>query len=94
MKKAGCAVLYLVAVVVLLGNMHMTEAVTCNAAELTPCLDAFTSPRPPSAVCCSKLNEQKPCLCGYIKDPRFAKYVKSPKAKKVASSCGVPIPKC
>ncbi|KAI4320318.1 hypothetical protein MLD38_033814 [Melastoma candidum] len=71
-------------------------AVTCSAMELSPCLPALLSPSPspPSMQCCSKLREQKPCLCGYIKNPALARYFKSPNARNVAKSCGVPIPTC
>ncbi|KAL2527910.1 non-specific lipid-transfer protein 2-like [Forsythia ovata] len=93
MKKAGFAVLYFVAMVVLLGELHVSEAVTCNASELNPCLPAITSGNAPSAVCCSKLQEQKPCLCGYLKDPTLKQYVNSPNAQKVVNSCGVPTPR-
>lgn len=96
MKKASCAVLCMVAmaVVVLFGELHVSEAVTCSPLQLSPCLGAITSGQPPSAACCKKLQEQKPCLCGYIKDPTLGKYVNSPNAKKVASSCGVAVPNC
>ncbi|XP_022895426.1 non-specific lipid-transfer protein 2-like [Olea europaea var. sylvestris] len=94
MKKTGCAVLYLVAVVLLLGELHVNEAVTCNASELNPCATAIASGLPPSAACCSKLWEQQPCLCGYLKDPALKQYVNSPNARKVVSSCGVPTPSC
>ncbi|KAL2457631.1 Bifunctional inhibitor/lipid-transfer protein/seed storage 2S albumin superfamily protein [Forsythia ovata] len=89
MKKASCAVLCMVAVavVVLLGELHVSEAVTCNPVELSPCLGAINSGGPPSAACCSKLREQQPCLCGYKKNPSLQPYVNSPNAKKVASSC-------
>ncbi|KAM7524237.1 hypothetical protein LguiA_014139 [Lonicera macranthoides] len=96
MNKAmfgGVAVLALV-VVVVLGQVAMMEAVTCNVMELAPCLQAFTSPAQPSAECCGKLKEQEPCLCNYIKDPTLGQYVNSPQAKKVEAGCRVPVPDC
>ncbi|KAL3527017.1 hypothetical protein ACH5RR_011673 [Cinchona calisaya] len=87
--------LYLVILAVMLGGeVQVSRAVTCSVTELSPCLPAITGPTPPSAECCSKLKEQSPCLCGYIKDPNFAQYVNSPKAQAVAKTCGVPFPKC
>ncbi|XP_039035435.1 non-specific lipid-transfer protein 2-like [Hibiscus syriacus] len=70
------------------------EAVTCNPQEFSPCMPAFTSPAAPTAACCSKLQEQEPCLCGYIKNPGLKPYVDTPNAKRVASDCKVPWPQC
>ncbi|CAL5372647.1 unnamed protein product [Camellia sinensis] len=36
---------------------------TCNPTELSSCVGAITSNTPPSKLCCSKIKEQKPCLC-------------------------------
>ncbi|XP_059450746.1 non-specific lipid-transfer protein 2-like [Corylus avellana] len=96
MKKASCAALFVVVVVaVLLCEATPTaEAVTCTPTELSPCLPAITSSARPSSSCCSKLKEQKPCLCGYLKNPNLKQYVNSPGAKKVLSTCGVPLPNC
>ncbi|KAG5527977.1 hypothetical protein RHGRI_028791 [Rhododendron griersonianum] len=96
MKKGSCASLLcaLVVVLVVLPEARVTEAVTCNSSELGPCLGVFTSGQAPSANCCNKLKEQQPCLCGYIKNPNFSKYVNSPNARKVVATCGVPYPKC
>ncbi|KAM0049701.1 putative bifunctional inhibitor/plant lipid transfer protein/seed storage helical [Helianthus debilis subsp. tardiflorus] len=92
MRSAAYAVALLM--MILAGSMVTTTAVTCSVTELSPCLPSFTSASPPSAQCCAKLKEQKPCLCGYIKNPSLKQYVSSPNAKKVASTCGVPIPNC
>ncbi|KAF3444301.1 hypothetical protein FNV43_RR13991 [Rhamnella rubrinervis] len=78
----------------LLCDTRMAEAATCSATQLSPCVGPITSGSPPSSLCCSKLKEQKPCLCGYLKDPNLKRYVSSPNARKVASACGVPYPKC
>ncbi|KAI7736550.1 hypothetical protein M8C21_018025 [Ambrosia artemisiifolia] len=96
MRSATCMAAYalLVLVVILAGSAVNTTAVTCSVSELSPCLPSFTSSVPPSSQCCSKLKEQKPCLCGYIKNPSLKQYITSPNAKKVSSTCGVPIPKC
>ncbi|CAL5209993.1 unnamed protein product [Lathyrus oleraceus] len=68
--------------------------VTCNALQLSACANAITSSNPPSATCCSKLKEQKPCLCKYLKDPSLKKFVNSPNAIKVADICDSPFPIC
>ncbi|KAD7477176.1 hypothetical protein E3N88_00312 [Mikania micrantha] len=73
--------------VMILAGTKVTMAVTCSVTELSPCIPSFTSPTPPSKECCTKLKEQKPCLCGYIKNPSLKQYVTSPYAKKVSSAC-------
>ncbi|KAL1207027.1 Non-specific lipid-transfer protein 2 [Cardamine amara subsp. amara] len=70
------------------------EAQSCVVTDLMPCLPAMTTGGPPSGECCDKMNEQKPCLCGYIKNPALSTYVSSPNALKVLEACKVPIPKC
>ncbi|XP_059670605.1 non-specific lipid-transfer protein 2-like [Cornus florida] len=94
--KKGCFIVAVVCVVVvvLLGEVGVTRAVTCSPLELSPCVAAITSSQPPSSECCSKLREQRPCFCGYLKDPNLKQYVNSPSAKRVASTCGVPTPRC
>ncbi|KAG5614377.1 hypothetical protein H5410_014201 [Solanum commersonii] len=78
----------------------MTLLVVCDAqvlwaiALLVPCSPAIIWGQPPSEVCCAKLKEQVPCLCGYFNDPTLKPYVGSPNAQKVFQTCGVPIPKC
>ncbi|MBD4021937.1 hypothetical protein GUI04_23790 [Xanthomonas citri pv. citri] len=82
----------LVLAVVLAGTQKATAA-SCSVSQLAPCAPAFTSGKP-SAQCCANLKQQRPCLCGYIRNPSLRSYVTSPNARKVASTCGVPIPKC
>ncbi|KAG8474514.1 hypothetical protein CXB51_031387 [Gossypium anomalum] len=96
MKRVSFVALCVVALAVVLfsGESRTAEAVTCNPTELAPCSAALTSPTPPSSTCCSKLKAQQPCLCTYIKNPSLKQYVNNPNAKKVASTCGVPYPKC
>ncbi|KAH7852246.1 hypothetical protein Vadar_022436 [Vaccinium darrowii] len=89
-------IIALVAVVVApRGEVTMAaETVTCDPEELSPCLEAITIGTPPSKDCCDKLTEQMPCLCGYIKDPNFGKFINTPNAEKVQKSCGISLPKC
>ncbi|XAR51513.1 hypothetical protein NMG60_11006160 [Bertholletia excelsa] len=81
-------------VALLLAAAPAADAVTCNPLELSPCIGAITSSQPPSRTCCDKVREQRPCLCGYLKDPNLRQYVNSPNARRVATTCGVPIPTC
>ncbi|KAJ0962673.1 hypothetical protein J5N97_027795 [Dioscorea zingiberensis] len=69
------------------------ESVTCDATQLSPCLGPIMSGKS-TPECCSKLNEQKPCLCQYMKNPLYSRYINSSNGKKVASSCHVTIPTC
>ncbi|XP_030955885.1 non-specific lipid-transfer protein 2-like [Quercus lobata] len=96
MKKASYVVLCAMAVVAMLlfEAPLMAKAVTCSPLQLSSCIAAITSSAPPSSTCCTKLREQRPCLCGYLKDPNLRQYVNSPGARKVASTCGVPFPSC
>ncbi|XP_010440916.1 PREDICTED: probable non-specific lipid-transfer protein AKCS9 [Camelina sativa] len=68
--------------------------VTCSATELSSCLPAMTSGGAPSTDCCTKLKEQEPCLCFYIKNPLYSTYVSSPNARKTLEACKVPYPTC
>uniref|UniRef100_A0A2P2MH84 Non-specific lipid-transfer protein 2 n=1 Tax=Rhizophora mucronata TaxID=61149 RepID=A0A2P2MH84_RHIMU len=92
MKVSRFAV-YMVLVMVLT-EVHVSQAATCNPSLLTPCAASFTSSNPPSSLCCTRLNQQTPCFCGYLKNPNFSRYVSSPGAKKVIAACKVPLPKC
>ncbi|OIT05350.1 non-specific lipid-transfer protein 2 [Nicotiana attenuata] len=93
MKTPSKLALFIV-LVLLIAEAHISVAVTCSAIQLSPCLGAITSNSPPSRLCCSKIREQKPCLCQYLKNPNLRNYVNSPGAKKVARTCGLPYPKC
>ncbi|XXG65474.1 hypothetical protein AAC387_Pa05g3166 [Persea americana] len=91
--KASYSVVGLM-VVLLIGNLPASESVTCQPTELSPCSAAIIGGSAPTPECCTKLNEQKPCLCQYMKDPNLRKYIDSPNAKKVAQICKIPFPKC
>ncbi|KAK7255022.1 hypothetical protein RIF29_28423 [Crotalaria pallida] len=94
MKEVCAKVVVVLALVLLVEVSPFAEGVTCSPVELSPCLGAITSSSPPSATCCQKVREQRPCLCGYLKNPSLRQYVNSPGARRVASSCGVPFPTC
>ncbi|XP_018490929.1 non-specific lipid-transfer protein 2 [Raphanus sativus] len=95
-KVMWVSVLALVAAVLLVTveKLPVAEGVTCSVTELSPCLAAFMSSSSPSASCCAKLREQKPCLCGYMRNPSLRQYVSSPNAKKVSNDCKVASPNC
>ncbi|KAI3407869.1 AAI domain-containing protein [Psidium guajava] len=78
----------------LLAEAQITMAVNCKPTELSSCANSIVSSTPPSGLCCTKIKEQKPCLCQYLKNPSLKKFVNSPNARKVASTCGTPFPKC
>ena len=97
MKNMTGVMTLMVMVVLVLSGVElprMAEAVTCSPLTLSPCAGAISSSSPPSSLCCQRLKEQQPCLCGYLRNPSLRQYVNSPGAKKVASACGVPTPSC
>ncbi|OVA06504.1 Bifunctional inhibitor/plant lipid transfer protein/seed storage helical domain [Macleaya cordata] len=83
-----------VVALLLMSEAPVSMAATCKATELASCFNAITSSAPPSAACCSKLKEQVPCLCQYVRDPNLAKYVNTANARRVAKTCGVAFPNC
>ncbi|ESQ30648.1 hypothetical protein EUTSA_v10011892mg [Eutrema salsugineum] len=96
MKLMMVPVFALAAAILLMtvAKVPVAEGVTCSPTELASCAPAFMSSSPPSASCCAKLREQKPCLCGYLRNPSLRQYVSSPNAKKVANSCKIASPNC
>ncbi|XP_058091429.1 non-specific lipid-transfer protein 2-like [Magnolia sinica] len=86
--------LSVVVVFLLVGHAPITMSVTCNAANLSSCASAMLTGSQPSATCCNKLREQRPCLCQYLKDPNLQKFIKPENARKVATTCNVPYPNC
>ncbi|XP_020210342.1 non-specific lipid-transfer protein 2 [Cajanus cajan] len=94
MKISYATFCIMLSLVLLYETKGSVAAVTCNALQLSACANAMTSSSPPSAVCCSKLKEQRPCLCQYLKNPNLKKLVNSPNARKVATTCGSPFPTC
>ncbi|XP_010550264.1 PREDICTED: non-specific lipid-transfer protein 2-like [Tarenaya hassleriana] len=73
------------------------RAVNCNPMELSPCVEAMTlaaagEATVPPVMCCRKLREQRPCMCGFINDPNLRQFIGSPVAMAVAASCGRPHP--
>ncbi|KAG6407388.1 hypothetical protein SASPL_130377 [Salvia splendens] len=94
MKKGIATAALFVMVVMAAAVVQDAAAVECNPMKLFPCLGAISSGRDPSAECCTKLKEQQPCFCEYIRNPQLKPYVDSPNAKKVAAVCGIKPPTC
>ncbi|XP_026386976.1 non-specific lipid-transfer protein 2-like [Papaver somniferum] len=96
MKATYTSLLVVAMLTLLLSNqIQVSVAVTCSAVQLAPCLGAMmSSGTQPSKACCDKLREQKPCLCGYMRDPNLRQYVNTQNAKKVANTCNAPLPNC
>ncbi|KAM0012108.1 putative bifunctional inhibitor/plant lipid transfer protein/seed storage helical [Helianthus debilis subsp. tardiflorus] len=96
--KAPTMICFLVAVtaamMVFMGQLPAATAVTCNYMELVPCAGAISSSQAPSGTCCSKVREQRPCLCGYLRNPSLRQFVSPAAAQKIASQCGVSLPQC
>ncbi|VVA99840.1 unnamed protein product [Arabis nemorensis] len=92
--KATWFSVFALTAVLLLILLPAAEAVTCSPMQLSPCAAAITSSSPPSALCCAKLKEQKPCLCGYMRNPSLRRFVSSPNARKVSNRCKLAIPRC
>ncbi|KAI3975904.1 hypothetical protein MKX01_041125 [Papaver californicum] len=87
MKTTYTSLLIITMLNLLLSNQKVSVAVTCSPVQLAPCLGAImSSSTPPSKACCNKLREQKPCLCGYMRDPNLKQYVNTPNGKKVANT--------
>lgn len=92
---AICAMLVLVFAAAMQLQVRADEtSVACNVSELSPCLNSFIGPSAPSKQCCSKLQEQQPCLCGYLNNPAYKKYLRSGSINKLSKACGVPVPTC
>nr|GMC79765.1 non-specific lipid-transfer protein 2-like [Ipomoea batatas] len=83
----------LAVLLLLLGEAQFSLA-TCDAKQLNPCLSALTFNLHPPPQCCERLNQQKPCFCQYVKNPKLKDYlVNSAAAKKVYELCKVTMPK-
>ncbi|XP_021909394.1 non-specific lipid-transfer protein 2-like [Carica papaya] len=80
--------------VLLLAEAEVSMAVTCTPTQLSSCVSAITSSSPPTKLCCTKIREQRPCLCQYMKNQTLRKFINTPNAKRVAKTCGTPFPTC
>ncbi|KAE8022062.1 hypothetical protein FH972_007896 [Carpinus fangiana] len=95
MKTAAlCGMVAVVVMMVLSSEARTAKAAICSPIEMNACIPAISASTPPSGTCCRKVREQRPCLCGYLKDPNLRQYINSPNARKTASSCGVHFPNC
>ncbi|WVZ55148.1 hypothetical protein U9M48_005848 [Paspalum notatum var. saurae] len=89
MKVAVCAALLLLAVMT-----PAASAATCDLSQLSPCAPALFNGAAATASCCSSLRAQQSCFCQYAKNPAYARYISSPNARKIISSCGLSVPRC
>ncbi|KAI3699460.1 hypothetical protein L2E82_43795 [Cichorium intybus] len=94
MTKLSSVIVLCAFMVALVGQIPAMQAANCNYMELVVCAGAITSPQPPSADCCNKVKQQKPCFCGYLRNPSLRQYVTPENARRVARQCGVAIPNC
>lgn len=90
------AMTFTLALVVTAMSMSRASADGCDGGRLSWCTPEVTRGAPPSTTCCSelRLQNQKACLCKYVKDPIFGKFVNGPNARKVLTTCDVAIPNC
>ncbi|KAL5573153.1 hypothetical protein UlMin_022750 [Ulmus minor] len=78
-------------IMVVLSKPWLVKAeVICSPIELAEC-PPMTAP---SSICCRKVREQRPCLCGYLNDPNLKPTINSPSSRRIAASCGVLFPTC
>ena len=81
--------------VILLAKVHESMAVDCDIMKLRPCLqytDPKTPPPSPDSMCCMYLHQQESCLCDFVKDPKYGKYLNMPGVKRIAKVCHIAIP--
>ncbi|KAJ8641834.1 hypothetical protein MRB53_018528 [Persea americana] len=76
----------------MISKVPASVVVTCKLTELASCATAILAAMPPTRLYCTKLKEQKPCLCKYLKDPTLQKYINTGTAKKVSRACNTPFP--
>ncbi|KAE8682223.1 Detected protein of unknown function [Hibiscus syriacus] len=92
---SSAAALVVLAVAIFSGDTHWAEAqVTWNPIELSVCLPAMTSPKPPFESCCSRPRDQTTCFCGYLNRPALRQFADNLNTRMIASACGVPYPRC
>ncbi|KAL1216839.1 putative non-specific lipid-transfer protein AKCS9 [Cardamine amara subsp. amara] len=70
---------------------------SCDPMELSPCYVTIETGSKPSDLCCTRVKQQKHCVCQYMKNPTFKSFLNKPNAKKIATDCHSPYgpyPKC
>ncbi|KAF6137319.1 hypothetical protein GIB67_036356 [Kingdonia uniflora] len=94
MKKASVVLALLVTLLVFANEVRVSTAVNCVIQDLIPCLNAVTTPAPPSALCCSKLIVQGSCFCQYLKNPLVKSFLNPSNVQKINSKCSFTPPTC
>ncbi|KAI5010643.1 hypothetical protein ZWY2020_012780 [Hordeum vulgare] len=90
MARTAVSVWVLVMVVVVAGAMAAKPE--CHPESLTSCDSANKYGMWPSVSCCWNLLAQKRCICRYLNDPRYQRYIQGPFIKNTIPSCGIPLP--
>ncbi|GJS28124.1 non-specific lipid-transfer protein 2-like protein [Tanacetum coccineum] len=80
---------------ILMVEVQLGMADDCNPVKLITCLPNIIgniAPAPDSPCCNSLHAESESCLCIYVKDPEYRKYLEMPGAGKVAQACSISWP--
>ncbi|PWA78265.1 bifunctional inhibitor/lipid-transfer protein/seed storage 2S albumin superfamily protein [Artemisia annua] len=95
--KKFCASLIMVMVLstILMVEVQVGMADNCNPLNLMSCLSSIIGniPPAPNSPCCNSLHaESESCLCSYVKNPDYGKFLKMPGAGTVAKACSMSWP--
>ncbi|KAI3519312.1 hypothetical protein L1887_08341 [Cichorium endivia] len=60
---------------------------SCSDMELMPCGVAISSSQAPTSDCCTKVTQQSPCFCGYIRDPSYRQFISLATTERVVRQC-------
>ncbi|KAI5670323.1 hypothetical protein M9H77_10687 [Catharanthus roseus] len=84
--------LCLAMVVVILGQIWLSQAADCGIEPLLVCAAAVMDGKPPTPECCAAVKSKYDCACEYLKNPDYSRFV--PLAKKILLACKLQIPTC
>ncbi|KAI3794568.1 hypothetical protein L1987_37200 [Smallanthus sonchifolius] len=88
-------VVMVVVATILVEEVLLGLALECDSSKLEPCVPFFEDGGPlpsPDSPCCENIQGQHGCFCGYLKDPKYCKYLVTPRVKDVGTACGVETP--
>ncbi|KAK4797682.1 hypothetical protein SAY86_030008 [Trapa natans] len=68
----------------------------CDPLQLVPCVPSLIYASTPTSQCCSGLEQEQSCLCGYISNPLLQTYytIYYTRIVQMVSSCQIPYPAC
>ncbi|KAK9068244.1 hypothetical protein SSX86_012355 [Deinandra increscens subsp. villosa] len=94
MSRASCVTGMIIAMIILMAQVNVGLAQACDPSRLTSCLPNIIGDTPPApnSECCNNLRAQIDCLCSYVKNPAFGRFLHMPGAKKVAQACSITFP--